>query len=125
MSNQFSESAVRAFPATAAHTKGHAVKFSSGNIVVSTAATDKIIGVIDVDNDAGQDAHVRLRSAPGTCVGLAGGTIAVGDKVTSDGAGALIATTTALNEIVGVALEAVSSGVLFEFMPSTGLIYAS
>lgn len=125
MSNQFTESSVKAFPATVAHTKGHAVKFSSGNIVVATAATDKIIGVIDVDNDAGQDAHVRLRSASGTAVGLAGGTIAVGDKVTATTDGTLIATTTALNEIVGVALEAVASGALFEFMPSTGLIYAS
>jgi hypothetical protein len=116
--SQFSESSVRAFPATVAHVRGHAVKFSSGNIVVATAATDKIIGVIDVDNDAGQDAHVRLRSAEGTAIGLAGGTIAVGDRVTATTDGTLIATTTAADEVVGMALEAAASGAEFEFMPA-------
>lgn len=114
--SQFSESGVRAFPATVAHTRGHAVKFSSGNIVVATAGTDVIVGVVDVDNDAGQDANVRLRSASGTAIGLAGGTIAVGDKVTATTGGALIATTTDKDEVVGVALEAASSGAEFEMM---------
>lgn len=116
--SQFSESSVRAFPATAAHVRGHAVKFSSGNIVVATAATDKIIGTIATDNDAGQDAHVRLRSAEGTAIGLAGGTIAVGDRVTATTDGTLIATTTAADEVVGMAIEAAASGAEFEFMPA-------
>ena len=118
MSNQANESSVRAFPATVAHVKGTAVKFSSGNIVVATAATDAIIGVTDVANDAGQDANVRLRSASGTATGLAGGSISVGDRVTATTDGSLIATTTAANEVVGIVLEAVSSGAYFEFMPA-------
>ena len=119
---QFSESSVRAFPCAVALTKGTAVKFSSGRIVAATAGTDKIIGVIDVDNDAGQDAHVRLRSGTGTAIGMAGGTIAVGDAVTATTAGALIATVTAQNQIVGYALEAVASGAEFEMMLSTGTV---
>lgn len=117
--SQFNESSVRAFPSAVALVRGYAVKFSSGNIVVATAATDKIIGVTDVANDAGQDAHVRLRSASGTAIGKAGGTIAVGDCVTATTDGTLIATTTAADEVVGIAIEAAASGAEFEFMPAT------
>lgn len=117
---QFSESSVRAFPATAAHVRGTAVKFDNGLIVVATAGTDPIIGVIDVDNEAGQDANVRLRSGSGTAIGLAGGNITVGARVTATTDGELIATTTDGDEIVGIALEAAADGDEFEFMLSTG-----
>jgi hypothetical protein len=120
--SQLSESSVRAFPATVAHVRGHAVKFAAGKIVVATAATDAIIGVVDVDNDAGQDANVRLRSAEGTAIGLAGGSVAQGDKVTSTTDGTLITTTTGGDQVVGIALEAAASGAEFEFMPSTGKV---
>jgi hypothetical protein len=118
--SQFSESSVKAFPATAAGVRGTAVKLSGGVIVVATAGTDVILGVLDVDHDAGQQANVRLRSASGTAVGRAGGNIAVGDKVTATTGGELIATTTEGEEIVGIALEAAADDGLFEFMPSTG-----
>lgn len=123
--SQMSESSVRAFPATVAHTRGYAVKFSAGNIVVATAATDAIIGVIDVDNDAGQQANVRLRSGSGTAIGVAGtGGVAVGDKVTAEADGQLVATTTAGNEVVGIAITAASAGEEFEMILSTGEIGA-
>lgn len=121
---QFSESPVKALPATAAGVKGTAVKISSGNVVVATAATDKIIGTLSVAHDAGMQANVRLRSAPGTSIGRAGGTIAVGDYVTATTGGELIATTTAGNEIVGLAIEAAASGAEFEFINWTGTVKA-
>lgn len=119
---QFNESSVRAFPATVAHVKGTAVKFDSGNIVVATAGTDDIIGVIDVASTATQNANVRLRSGSGTAVGRAGGTITVGANVTATTAGELIVTTTAQDEIVGVALEAAVADGEFEIMLSTGTV---
>lgn len=118
----FSETAVKAFPATVAHLKGTAVKLSTGNIVVATAGTDKIIGVIDVDNDAGQQANVRLRSAPGTAIGRAGGNVAVGDFVTATTGGELITTVTSGDQIVGLALEAAANDGYFEYMPMTGKV---
>lgn len=121
----FSESSVKAFPAAVAHIKGTAVKLSGGYIVVATAGTDDIIGVIDTPNDAGYQANVRLRSASGTAVGRAGGNIAIGDYVTATTGGELIATTTAGNQVVGVALEAAADNGEFEFMPSTGTFAAA
>lgn len=123
MGLQFNESSVRAFPCAVALGRGVAVKFSSGNIVAATAGTDAIVGVIDVDNDAGQDAQVRLRSASGTAVGRAGGNVAVGDLVTATTAGELIATTTDGDTIVGMALEAAVNDGFFEFMPMTDRVY--
>ncbi len=124
MSKQFNESSVRAFPCAVALGEGVAVKFSSGNIVAATAGTDKIIGVTDVANDAGQDAHVRLRSGSGSAVLRAGGNIAVGDYVTATTAGEHIATTTAGNEIVGLALETAADDGFFEALLWTGTVKA-
>lgn len=120
---QMSESSVRAFPCAVALGKGVAVKFSSGSIVAATAGTDAIVGVIDVDNDAGQQANVRLRSAAGTAIGRAGGNVAVGDLVTATTGGELIATTTDGDVIVGMALEAAVNDGFFEFMPMTDRVY--
>lgn len=120
MSNQFSESSVRSFPAAVAGVKGKAVKFASGLIVAAADANDAIIGVLDVAHDAGQDANVRLRSGSGSAVGLAGGAITQGAKVTANADGELIATTTARDEVVGIALEAAADGDLFELMLTTG-----
>ena len=115
--SQFVEGSNKGYVANAAIGRGIAVKISSGQVVVATAATDKIIGVTVDKAAALETATVRLRSAAGTAVGKAGGTIAVGDKVTANGSGQLITTVTAGNEIVGMAVEAALSGDLFEFMP--------
>lgn len=124
MSKQFSESSVRAIASATALGEGVAVKITSGLVVAATAATDKIIGVMDRPCTAGDDAHVRLRSGAGTAYGRAGGNIAVGDYVTATTAGELIATTTAGNEIVGLALETAADDGFFEFMLWTGTVKA-
>lgn len=120
----FNESSVRSFPCAVALGAGVAVKFAAGLIVAATAGTDKIIGVTDVANDAGQDAQVRLRSGSGTAIGRAGGTVAVADYVTATTAGELIATTTAGNEIVGCALETAADDGFFEMLLWTGTVKA-
>jgi hypothetical protein len=124
MSKQFNDSSVRAFPCAVALGEGVAVKFASGLIVAATAGTDKVVGVTDVANDAGQDANVRLRSGSGTASMRAGGNIAVGDYVTATTAGELIATTTAGQEIVGMALETAADDGFFEAALWTGSVKA-
>lgn len=123
----YNESGVRAFPCATAIPRGYAVKFSSGNIVVATAATDAIIGVMDVASASTDGkANVRLRSASGTSIGVAGtGGVAVGNRVTAESDGQLVATTTDGDEIVGIALTAASAGGEFEFMNSTGEVAAA
>lgn len=125
MGQQFTESNVKAFPCQVALGKGVAVKLDTGYIVAATAGTDDVIGVIDVDNDAGQDANVRLRSASGTAVGRAGGNIAIGDYVVPTTGGELIASTTDGHQAVGVALEAAVDNGFFEFMPTNANIYVA
>lgn len=119
--SQYNESGNKGYVATAALADGLAVKIASNAVVVATAATDKIIGVTVGAIAAGETGTIRLRSAQGTMKVKLGGTVAVGDRITSNGAGALITTTTAANEVVGVALEAGVSGDFIEAMPSLNL----
>jgi hypothetical protein len=124
MSKQFNQSSVRAFPCAVALGEGVSVKFAAGLIVAAVAGTDKIIGVTDVANDAGQDANVRLRSGSGSAIFRAGGNIAVGDYVTATTAGEHIATVTAGNEIVGLAIETAADDGFFEALLWTGTVKA-
>lgn len=120
--SQFVEGSTKGYIATAALGEGIAVKLSSGNVVVATAATDKIIGVTQGGAvAAGETATIRLRSATGTVKLKAGGTIAVGDRLTSNATGQAIATTTAANEVIGFAIEAGVSGDFVEAIPANTL----
>jgi hypothetical protein len=114
--SQFNTSGTKGYVATAAVGEGIIVKLSSGQAVVATAATDKFIGVTMNKAAAGETASIRLRSSQGTIKVKAGGTIAVGDKLTTNGSGQAIATVTAGNEILGMALEAGASGDMVEVM---------
>lgn len=120
--SQYNTSGEKAYIATSALGDGVIVKLSSGQVVAATAGTDLIVGVTVGAVGAGEVANVRLRSAQGTIKIKAGGTIAVGDAITATTAGAGIATTTATHKVVGVALEAASSGDIFEAMTSTNVL---
>lgn len=115
--SQFVDGGNKGYVATAALADGVIVKISSGQVVIATAATDKFIGVTVGAIAAGETGTIRLRSAAGTMKVKAGGTIAVGDKLTSNGSGVAIATVTSGNEILGMALEAGASGDFVEVMP--------
>lgn len=78
----------------------------NGNVVAATAATDKIIGVLQNAPTLNQYADVLLRNASGTTKAKLGGTVAAGDYLTSNGSGLLITTVTGGNEIVGRATRA-------------------
>lgn len=92
---------------------------SSDEVVAATAATDVILGVLDNTPADGESASVWLRSANGTFKVKLGGTVAIGDAVTSNGSSVGIATTTAGNQILGYAVQAGVSGDIIEVMPST------
>lgn len=119
--SQQNEGSAKGYVATAALAEGLAVKISAGNVVVATAATDAIIGITQGKYAAGETASIKLRSGSGTVKVKLGGTVTVGAKLTSNGTGALIATTTAANEVIGVALEAGVSGDFIEAMPANFL----
>lgn len=94
------------------------VKLSSGVIVLSSAATDKHLGILMDKPTAKRTGDVRLRSAAGTGCVIAGGTIAVGDALTSNASGQAIATVVAGDQVIGYALEAGVVNQIVEFLPS-------
>lgn len=80
---------------------------TNGAIVLAAAATDKILGVLREDGASGKPVTVQFG---GVGKVIAGGTIAAGDLLTSDGSGQAVATTSAGNRIIGIALMAADSG---------------
>lgn len=86
---------------------------TDGTAILSAAATDKHIGVLQNKPLIGQAALVRFG---GTSKVVAGGTIAVGAWVTANSSGQAIATTTAGDVVIGKHLGTASaaSGDIFE-----------
>lgn len=78
---------------------------ASGNLVLGAAGTDNIVGIVQ-NNDGGSGAGATYRFG-GTSKVKLGGTVAIGDWVTSDAAGKGVATTTDGN----VAVRALEAGV--------------
>lgn len=121
--SQFNAGSEKGYVAAVDIPNGTAVKFgANGTVTPATAATDAIIGVTNGKAYADKIANVRLRSAEGTVKVLLGGTVNAGDRVTSNGSGQAITTTTAGNEVVGIAVEGGVAGDLVEVMPSTATV---
>lgn len=97
---------------------------TDGTLILAAAGTDKIIGVLQNKPAVGQAALVRFL---GTTKVIAGGTIAVGANVTSDGNGAAIATTTNKDRILGTYLGTASaaSGDVIEVLLHIGYLSAT
>lgn len=93
-----------------------------GQVVLATAATDVILGVLMNTPKAGDNAVVRLRSTVGTLPVLAGGTVAIGDAITANASSKGITTVTAGNQILGYALRAAVTGDILEVMPSSAKV---
>lgn len=93
------------------------VKDSSGTAVLASAATDKILGVIENAPVSGDTAVVVTRNKSGTFKVKAGGVIAVGDKLTSDSAGKAVATTTGGDQVFGIARKVAADGDITEYLP--------
>lgn len=92
---------------------------ANGNVVLATAATDQVIGFIENAAKINDTADVLLRNCSGSYKVKAGGTVAIGQKVTVDATSRVIwitGTPVAGNEIVGVALEAGVVGQVIEVL---------
>lgn len=92
------------------------VQQADRTVVVANAATQNFIGVLHFVQKAGGEVSVLARNASGTFKVVAGGTIALGDALTSDANGAAITTTTSGNEVIGYAQEAAVSGQVLEYL---------
>lgn len=97
--------------------KGYVVKFNaSRKVVLATAATDKIIGVLaDGGRVSGDAVDIVTVNGSGSYKGIAGATIALDDFLTVDGTGRLIPTTTAGHRVIGQAAGAAVVGQQVEY----------
>jgi hypothetical protein len=93
---------------------------ADGDIEVGEGATDLLVGVLQNAPDSGEQATYRFL---GTSKVKAGGTIAIGDWVTTDSAGKAVATTTDGNITIGRALAAAVDGDIFEVQLSIQHLY--
>lgn len=97
----------------------HIVKLdSSGNVVLATAATDAILGVLDNAPVSGATADVVLINGQGTFKVKTGGVISKDAYITTNGSGVAIATTTAGNRVIGRAVATTASGDIAEYIKS-------
>lgn len=105
---------------------GSIVKIDSSNapdhVVLAGANGTGAIGVTLDQAAAGQTISVRLRSASGTLSVKLGGTVAVGDAITSNGSGLGITTVTAGDQVVGYATQAGASGDVIEVIPAVSKV---
>ena len=108
------------YTAAAAITRGQPLKFSSGKVTPTTAATDLAIGIALDSAASGDIVPVAILGAyTGTVELKAGGAISAGAQVTA----AATATSAATDVIIGVALEAAAaSGAYIEIAHQCGQI---
>lgn len=78
---------------------------TDGTIIIAAAATDKLVGILQNKPKIGEAALIRWG---GTTKAKAGGVIAVGAWVTTDGNGKVIATTTDKDVVLGKYLGSAS-----------------
>lgn len=93
---------------------------ASGNVEVGEGATDLLLGVLQNAPDTGEQATYRFL---GTTKVIAGGTVAIGDWVTSDANGKAVATTTDGDIVIGKALQAAVASDIFEVQLSLHHLY--
>lgn len=106
---------------TATIAQGSVVKGGSDNahVAKSVLATNKHVGIaMNAVSEA--EGLVEVALPGGGAKGLAGGTIAFGDLLTSDTNGALVATTTTADRVIGVAMESAVAGDLFSMHVAMG-----
>lgn len=94
---------------------------TAGLVSLSSAATDKHIGVLSQLNKAastatGATVNVHSLNSAGTFKVIAGGTISIGDYITADANGKAVATTTGSDNAIGIAKEAAVTGQIFEYL---------
>lgn len=89
---------------------------SNGNVVLATAGTDVIIGVLDSEPRQGATADVVLINGAGTFKAIASANIAKDAFITATAGGQAVGTTTAGHRVFGRTLAAVVQGEVFEYI---------
>lgn len=94
--------------ATLAAKQYYCVKMASTakQVIVGAAATDRVIGIVQNDPAAGEEALVAIA---GACKAAAETSVSVGDYVASSSTGRVKTTTTGNDDVIGLALEASSA----------------
>ena len=93
---------------------------ADGTVALASAATDALVGTQLGEAKSGEGVQVILS---GTAKAIAGASVSIGDLLTTDSAGKVIATTTTGNKTMGVALEAADTNDIFEYAVSLGKHY--
>lgn len=93
---------------------------ASGDLEKGESATDLLVGVLQNKPESGEMATYRFH---GTSKVKAGGSISIGDWVTSDSSGHAVATTTDGNITIGRALEAADDGDIIEVQLNVQHLY--
>jgi hypothetical protein len=106
--SQFNTSPFKTFVAGAdlSAAKYHFVKLDTGKVVVATAGTDKILGVLYSTGTLDQPVTVQLY---GTAKVKASTSISAGAYITATTGGKAVTTTTAGNVVRGTALQAATN----------------
>jgi len=94
----------------------HGVKLdANGKLVLASAGTDNILGVLDSDTKLGHTADVVLINGAGTFKAKAGAAIAKDALITANASGQAV-TAVAGDRAFGRTLAAVASGEVFEYL---------
>ncbi|MEY2686662.1 MAG: hypothetical protein RL375_860 [Pseudomonadota bacterium] len=92
---------------------------AAGSCIVGATATDKVLGTSDeLDHVAGEMVDIAVGPVPKVRLG---GTVAVGDALTSNATGAAIVTTTIGHRYIGFAEQAGVSGDVITYFRSLGV----
>jgi hypothetical protein len=99
------------YKAAGAIGKGRVVSLGADaqHVALSTAATGKHIGITQGDTQNAEEL-IEVALQGGGAKAIAGGTIARGDFLTSDAAGAVVTTTTGGDRVIGLAMDAAVAG---------------
>lgn len=114
---------IEIFKADGAIAKGKAVKAGSDkdHVAVAAAASDKIIGWAQNDADVAGD-KVEVALPGGGSKVLCGGSVSMGDMLTSDASGKAIVTTTNADRYAGVAMQDGVAGDIIYAEVSVGIV---
>jgi len=112
--SSYAKPCILTFKAGAAIPEGSVVKPGADNqhVLKSASAASKNFGIAQNAATLAED-KVEVALPGGGGKGLAGGAILFGDLLTSDVNGALVATTTANDRVVAVAMDDAATGDLF------------
>lgn len=101
---------------------------SSRQVVLASANTDNIAGVVDKPNTQGGNVAFYARNGSGTFKVVAGGTVAINAPLTSNASGQAVTATPVsagaapVTHVLGYAQEAGVAGQVIEYLPVFAII---